>query len=309
MQPATLRIATRQSPLALVQAHQVRNMLLSHWPKLSIELIPMTTSGDKFLRDAVSTAGGKGLFVKELEEALLDGRADIAVHSMKDVPALFPEDLGIAAILKRHNPFDAFISMTHMYLDTLPTGATIGTVSLRRQSQLLAYRPDLKMKSLRGNVQTRLNKLESGEYDAIILAVAGLERLKMQAMITKVIQPEIMLPACGQGALGIECRMNDENIRKIISPLNDPHSALCVNTERRVNALLGGNCHVPIAVYCCIDLENALLLRAKVAKADGSIIISNQQRGLLENATQLADQCVHELLAQGAAALLDDSSS
>lgn len=309
MLPATLRIATRQSPLALVQANQVRDMLLTHWPTLQIELVPMTTSGDRFQKEAISTSGGKGLFVKELEEALLDGRADLAVHSMKDVPAMFPEGLGIAAICARHNPFDALVSITGTHLQTLPAGATLGTTSLRRQSQLLAYRPDLNVKSLRGNVQTRLGKLESGEYDAIILAVAGLERLGMQAIISDTIAPEIMLPACGQGALGIECRLTDETIKKIISPLNDPLSALCVNTERRVNALLGGNCHVPVAVYCSIDSRKSLLLRAKVATADGTIVISNQQQGALKDAMQLADQCAHELFAQGATALLAGSST
>lgn len=309
MLPATLRIATRQSPLALIQANQVRDMLLTHWPTLQIELVPMTTSGDRFQKEAISTSGGKGLFVKELEEALLDGRADLAVHSMKDVPAMFPEGLGIVAICARHNPFDALVSVTGTHLHTLPEGATLGTTSLRRQSQLLAYRPDLNVKSLRGNVQTRLGKLESGEYDAIILAVAGLERLGMQAIISDTIAPEIMLPACGQGALGIECRLTDETIKKIISPLNDPLSALCVNTERRVNALLGGNCHVPVAVYCLVDSCTSLLLRAKVATADGSIVISNQQQGALKDAMQIADQCAHELFAHGATALLAGSST
>jgi len=309
MPPTILRIATRQSPLALVQANQVRDQLLYHWPELHIELVPMTTSGDKFFKEALSASGGKGMFVKELEEALLDHQADLAVHSMKDVPATFPEGLGIAAICARHNPFDALVSVSGTRLDALPQGVTIGTTSLRRQSQLLAFRPDLNVKSLRGNIQTRLSKLASGEYDAIILAVAGLERLGMQEIITHVIEPSIMLPACGQGALGIECRMADEKIKKIIAPLNDPLSAICINTERCVNALLGGNCHVPVAVYCFLDAGRTLLLQAKVATIDGKIMISNRQQGPQKEAMHLAEQCAQELLANGAEALIAGTSA
>lgn len=308
MPQTIIRIATRKSPLALVQANQVRDTLLYHWPELHIELVPMTTSGDKFLKQALSSSGGKGLFVKELEEALLDRRADLAVHSMKDVPATFPEGLGIAAICARHNPFDALVSFSGTHLDALPKGATLGTTSLRRQSQLLAFRPDLNVKSLRGNVQTRLNKLKSGEYDAIILAVAGLERLGMHDIITQIIDSDIMLPACGQGALGIECRTDDESIKKILAPLNDPLSAICVNTERRVNALLGGNCHVPVAVYCSHNANGDLLLHAKVATIDGKIMLSNRQEGPQKNAMHLAEQCARELLANGADALLAGTS-
>jgi hydroxymethylbilane synthase len=304
MSQKILRIATRKSPLALWQANHIRELLLQHWPSLYIELVPMVTSGDKFLNEKLSATGGKGLFVKELEEALLDKRADLAVHSMKDVPAVFPAGLCLAAICTRHNPLDALVSTAYKSLDNLPSGATIGTASLRRQSQLLAVRPDLKIKTLRGNIQTRAAKLQSGEYDGIILAVAGLERMAMDTIITEILSTEVMLPACGQGAIGIECRTEDEELKQFISPLNDAISALCVNTERHVNALLGGNCHVPVAVYCNL-VENAqLLLRAKVATMDGKIVISNRQCGPQQDAMTLADKCASSLLASGAADLL-----
>lgn len=299
-----LRIATRQSPLALWQANHIRELLLKHWPELNIELLPLITSGDKFIKDKLSATGGKGLFVKELEEALLDRRADLAVHSMKDVPAEFPEGLGLAAICTRDNPLDALISEKHS-LNTLPSGAIIGTTSLRRQSQLLAIRPDLKIKTLRGNIHTRLSKLNSGEYDAIVLAAAGLERMAMDQVIREILSTEIMLPACGQGALGIECRMDDHELKKYIAPLNDPLSAICVKSERHVNALLGGNCHVPVAVYCTLAADSQLLLRAKVATGDGKIIISNSQQGHQQDAIALAEKCARALLASGAGLLLD----
>jgi len=304
MSKKILRIATRKSPLALWQANHIREMLLQHWPDLDINLLPLVTSGDTFLNEKLSTVGGKGLFVKELEEALLDNRADIAVHSMKDVPVTLPEGLGLLAICTRQSPYDALVSHTYKNLDSLPANAIIGTVSLRRQSQLLAIRPDLRIKPLRGNVQTRLSKLESGEYDAIILAAAGLERLGMQEKITETLSADIMLPACGQGALGIECRIADEDIKNYITPLNDPLSALCVESERHVNAILGGNCHVPLAVYCTLIENSQLLIRAKVATLDGKIVISNCQTGHQQEATSLADKCAQALLASGAATLL-----
>ncbi len=309
MSKILLRIATRKSPLALWQANHVRERLIQHWPSLQIALIPMVTSGDKFLQNKLSTLGGKGLFVKELEEALLDHRADLAVHSMKDVPAAFPEGLGLAAICRRDNPLDALLSLKYANLDHLPTGAIIGTTSLRRQSQLLAIRPDLQIKTLRGNIQTRIAKLEAGEYDAIVLAAAGLERMSMQESIREILSTEIMLPACGQGALGIECRINDEQIKKYIAPLSDPTTAICVNAERQVNALLGGNCHVPLAVYCTPTKDSQLLIQAKVASLDGKIVISNSQQGRQQDATAIANQCAQALLASGADALLNSTPS
>lgn len=309
MSSKIIRIATRQSPLALWQANHVREMLLKLWPNLTIELLPMITSGDQFLKDKLLAAGGKGLFVKELEEALLDKRADLAVHSTKDMPAELPDGLSLAAICKRHNPFDALISKEFKSLDNLPPNAIIGTSSLRRQSQLLAFKPDLQIKTLRGNINTRLSKLESGEYQAIILAAAGLERMGLEHLITEVIPDGIMLPTCGQGALCIECRTDNIEIQELINGLNDPLSALCVHTERRVNAKLGGNCHVPLAVYCSLTAENQLLLRAKILNLDGTQIIYDKQQGNIEDAESMADKCTQALLAKGATTLLNTISS
>ncbi|WP_028388658.1 hydroxymethylbilane synthase [Legionella fairfieldensis] len=303
----TLRIATRKSPLALWQAHYVGKQIKQHWPTLTIEFIPLVTSGDKFLKDKLLAVGGKGLFVKELEEALLENRADIAVHSMKDVPATFPEGLSLAAICERHHAFDALIAQNGHNFQTLPHGSSIGTASLRRQSQLLAARPDLNIKPLRGNINTRLEKLDTGDYDAIVLAVAGLERMGIQDKISEILPEELMLPACGQGALGIECRTNDTTITTILSPLNDPLTALCVQCERHVNALLGGNCHVPLAVFCTIQ-EKQLLLRAKVLSIDGKRVIHDRQTGPQSQALALADTCAKALLAKGADKLLTISS-
>lgn len=299
----TIRIATRKSPLALWQAEFIASRLTALWPDVRTRLVPMTTSGDRFLKDKLQSLGGKGLFVKELEEALLDGRADLAVHSMKDVPAGFPEGLTLQAILERHNPFDALITRDHRPLSELPEGSLIGTTSLRRQSQLLACRPDLTIKALRGNINTRLDKLNAGDYDAIILAVAGLERMNMMDQISEIIPDTIMLPACGQGALGIECRDNDHAIQQLLDPLNDPSTALCVKAERTVNALLGGNCHVPLAVFAQIETDQ-LIIRARVADINGSVMIEDCVSGHPEQAQTLASTCAANLLAKGAAELL-----
>ena len=304
MYSRTLRIATRKSPLALWQANHIRDELLQKWPGLKIELVPMTTSGDRFLKDKLLVVGGKGLFVKELEEALFDKRADIAVHSAKDMPAQFPDGLSLAAICKRASPYDAFISKDYSALSELPHGAIVGTGSLRRQSQLLAYRPDLFIKTLRGNINTRLAKLDSGDYQAIILAAAGLERMDMNQCIKEKLSEDIMLPACGQGALAIECRTEDQEIKDLIMPLNDPLSSVCVLAERQVNALLGGNCHVPLAVFCRITPSNLLLLQAKILNHDGSQIIYTHQTGAQEEYSNLAQLCSESLLEQGAAELL-----
>lgn len=299
-----LRIATRKSPLALWQAQHIADALVRHWPTLRIELVPMLTSGDAFLKDKLLSVGGKGLFVKELEEALLDNRADLAVHSMKDVPASCPDGLSLTAICVRENPFDAFVSQHYPSLNTLPMRAVIGTSSLRRQSQLLATRPDLQIVSLRGNIHTRIAKLENAEFDGIILAAAGLLRMGLQHQIKQIIPDDIMLPACGQGALGIECRTDDATLRQLIAPLNDPLTALCVQSERHVNALLGGNCHVPLAVHCQVINETQILLRAKVASTDGQTIIYDSQTGSCGKAMQLADDCARALLTKGAEELL-----
>ena len=304
MKQKTIRIATRNSPLALWQADHVLKLLLMKWPNRSFEILPMVTSGDRFLKDKLLEVGGKGLFVKELEEALLDNRADLAVHSSKDMPAACPEGLHLAAICKRDNPFDALVSKDFASISELPQQAIVGTASLRRQSQLLTYRPDLQIKSLRGNINTRMTKLESGEYHAIILAAAGLERMGLDHYIRELIPEEIMLPSCGQGALCIESRIDDAEIHELISHLNDPLSSLCVHTERSVNAQLGGNCHVPLAVFCKQIATNKLLLKAKIVTLDGRQSIENSQQGPMEQAQDLADKCTQALIAKGAAELL-----
>ncbi len=305
----TLRIATRKSPLALWQATHIRDQLLLHWPMLNIELVPMSTSGDKFLKDKLLNVGGKGLFVKELEDALLNDRADIAVHSMKDVPAYFPSGLGLDVICERHEPFDALLSINHISLANLPMGAHIGTSSLRRQAQLLAVRPDLKFSALRGNIQTRIQALHDQKFDAIILAVSGLERMQLGHFISEILPKDVMLPACGQGALGIECRMNDEKIRQFIHPLNHESSALCVRTERLVNGLLGGNCHVPLAVYCHFLQKDSIRLDAVVASCDGRTLISDVREGHALEATSMAHACADALLAKGATELMKQAST
>jgi len=307
MNSRTLRIATRQSPLALWQANHIRDQLLKHCPSLVIELVPMVTSGDKFLKAKLLAAGGKGLFVKELEEALLDKRADLAVHSTKDMPASLPSGLILPVICKRDNPYDALLSLHYPDLESLPQHAIVGTASLRRQSQLLAYRPDLQIKTLRGNIQTRMSKLQTGEYDAIILAAAGLERMNLQASITELLADDLMLPTCAQGALSIECRSDDLEVQELIKPLNDAKSSLCVQTERLVNAQLGGNCHVPLAVFCTITEDKQLYLRARLLSTDGSKVLSHAQRAPQEQANLLARQCTDSLLAQGGASLLSAS--
>lgn len=305
MSKKTIRIATRSSLLALWQANDVRKKLLEHWPDLKIELLELTTSGDKFLADRLLAIGNKGLFVKELEEALLDKRADLAVHSMKDVLADFPEGLSLSTICKRHNPLDAFVSDQYACLDELPSGAIVGTSSLRRQFQVLSLRPDISVKPLRGNIHSRIKKMQSGAYDGIILAAAGLERMGMHAKIRQTFRHELMLPACGQGAMGIECRTDDEEIQALIAPLNDPLSALCVHTERHVNAQLGGNCHTPLAVYCQPEEGMKLFLQAKVASPDGKTVIYNRQQGHQPEAVTLAENCAKALRDDGAIDLLD----
>ncbi len=299
-----LRIATRKSPLALWQAESVRAQLLIYWPLQKISLIPMVTSGDRWLQGRLQSVGGKGLFVKELEEALLDDRADFAVHSMKDVPAAFPAGLGLAAICKRDHPLDAFISLKYKSLNDLPIGACIGTSSLRRQSQLLAYRPDLVIHPLRGNINTRIKKLEAGEFDGIILARAGLERMGLVNLITETLSENIMLPACGQGALGIECKLDRVDLIKLLAPLNDLKTAVCVKCEREVNRRLGGNCHVPLAVYCQYMPDNELYLQAKIVTPNGDLILSDVKRGPQMQAMSLSEQCANDLLANGADELL-----
>lgn len=300
-----IRIATRKSPLALWQAEHVRDALLAAHPGLHIELLKMTTQGDKILDSPLAKIGGKGLFVKELEQGLLEGRADIAVHSMKDVPAEFPAGLHLAVILAREDERDAFVSNKYANLDALPNGARVGTSSLRRQCQLHARRPDLNILTLRGNVNTRLAKLDADEYDAIILASAGLLRLNMAGRITQYIEPEISLPAVGQGAIGIECREHDERIHALLAVLNDAATHIRVTAERAMNRRLEGGCQVPIAGHAVLD-HGTLMLRGLVGRPDGSEIVRGEISGPQRDAEQLGIALADDLLARGAAAILQD---
>lgn len=298
-----LRIATRQSPLALWQAHYVRDRLLACHPDLTVELVTMVTRGDIILDTPLAKVGGKGLFVKELEIAMLEGRADIAVHSMKDVPVAFPEGLGLVTICEREDPRDAFVSNRFGSLNDLPAGSIVGTSSLRRQCQLRARRPDLKIIDLRGNVGTRLNKLDNGDYDAIILAAAGLKRLKMEERIRSYMTPEESLPAVGQGAVGIECRLDDIRTRELLAPLNHRATEVRVLAERAMNARLEGGCQVPIGSYA--ELEgDTLWLRALVGDPDGSKVIHGERRGPIQDAEKMGIELAEELLNQGADKIL-----
>ena len=299
----TLKIATRQSPLALWQANYVKDRLQQLYPDLTIELVPMVTKGDVILDSPLAKIGGKGLFVKELENALLNKEADIAVHSMKDVPMQFPEGLGLAVICQREDPRDAFVSNSYRTFAELPQGAVVGTSSLRRQCQLKALRPDLDIRSLRGNVGTRLSKLDNGDYDAIILASAGLIRLGLADRIASFIDVEQSLPAAGQGAVGIECRTNDMQVQALLAPLADAETTYCVRAERAMNNHLQGGCQVPIGGYAVLQ-QGQLYLRALVGDIDGSRIIRAEGKSPVENAEVLGVQIAEQLLAQGADKIL-----
>jgi hydroxymethylbilane synthase len=298
----TLRIATRKSPLALWQAEYVKANLLKHHPHLKIELVTFTTQGDKILDVPLAKIGGKGLFVKELESAMLAGEADLAVHSMKDVPMECPEGLAITTICEREDPTDAFVSNRFATFDDLPQGAIVGTSSLRRQCQLRALRPDLVIRDLRGNVGTRLGRLDNNEYDAIILASAGLKRLGLETRLRQ--QLTQLLPAVGQGAVGIETRINDIELHKLLAPLHHPQTALCVQAERAMNRRLQGGCQVPIAGFATID-NQILTLNALVGSIDGQQIIHQQGKTQdLLAVEALGEQVATGLLNQGAAAIL-----
>lgn len=303
MNNQTLKIATRQSPLALWQANYVKDRLIQLYPELAVELVPMVTKGDVILDTPLAKIGGKGLFVKELENALLNGEADIAVHSMKDVPMQFPEGLGLSVICKREDPRDALVSNTYCTLAELPQGARVGTSSLRRQCQLKQLRPDLDIQSLRGNVGTRLNKLDNGDYDAVILASAGLIRLGLRERIASFIEVETSLPAAGQGAVGIECRLDDERVKALLAPLADAETTACVLAERAMNNRLQGGCQVPIGGYAVLQGDE-IYLRALVGALDGSTIIRAEGKSAVENAEVLGVQIGQQLLEQGADKIL-----
>jgi len=299
-----LRIATRKSALAMWQAEHVKARLEALHPGLEVELLGMSTKGDKILDVPLAKVGGKGLFVKELEAAMLENRADIAVHSMKDVPMEFPEGLGLAVISEREDPTDAFVSNQYSNLDELPAGAVVGTSSLRRRCQVSETRPDLKIEWLRGNVNTRLAKLDNGEYDAIILASSGLKRLGFHDRIKSTIPDTVSLPAAGQGALGIECRLADQDVIELLKPLIHTPTQVCVTAERAMNRRLEGGCQVPIGGYATLEGDQ-LYVRGLVGEPDGSRIIRDEVRGTADQAEQLGIQLAEALLAQGAGEILE----
>ncbi|MFW6380118.1 MAG: hydroxymethylbilane synthase [Halorhodospira sp.] len=298
-----VRIATRRSQLALWQAEHVAAELRRLHPGLEVELVPMSTRGDQILDQPLTQIGGKGLFMKELEDGMLRGDADLAVHSMKDIPWRLPEGFELAAVSDRADPRDAFLSNHYSSLDELPEGARVGTASLRRQCQIKDRRPDLEIEVLRGNVQTRLRKLDDGIYDAIILAASGLDRLGLDARITRRLTPEESLPAVGQGALGIECREGDERVRALVAPFNHEHTATRIAAERAMNARLEGSCQVPIAGYAALE-DDELHLRGLVGAADGSEVLRGEVRGAPADAAALGTQLGDELLARGADRIL-----
>jgi hydroxymethylbilane synthase len=294
-----IRIATRQSPLALWQAEHVAELLEQAFPNVTTELVKMVTRGDKILDAPLAKVGGKGLFVKELEQGMLEGEADIAVHSMKDVPIEFPEGLHLAAILTREDPTDAFVSNQYKSFSELPTRARIGTSSLRRECQLKQHLPEAEVLPLRGNVNTRLAKLDAGEYDAIILASAGLKRLGMGDRITQTLDTSVSLPAVGQGAIGIECRVDDVEINQMLAALHDQVTGVCVKAERAMNTRLNGGCQVPIAGFAILQ-ETQVFMRGLVGSPDGQVIYRAERAGSIEQAESLGQQIAEDLLSQGA---------
>jgi hydroxymethylbilane synthase len=300
-----IRIATRKSALALWQAEFVKAELEKYHANLTVELVPMSTQGDKILDTPLAKIGGKGLFVKELEVAILEGRADIAVHSMKDVPVDFPDGLELHTICEREDPRDAFVSNRYKSIDELPSGAIVGTSSLRRQCQIKAQRPDLTIRDLRGNVNTRLAKLDAGQYDAIILAAAGLIRLQMPERITALMSAEQSLPANGQGAVGIECRSNDTLTKNLLAPLEHNETRIRVLAERAMNRKLQGGCQVPIGAYATVN-GDTLTLDGLVGALDGSVILKHQLTGNIADPEHIGEQLAEQLLAQGANTILAD---
>jgi len=298
-----LRIATRESPLALWQAHHVKALLREAHPALAVELVPMTTAGDQLLDRSLATAGGKGLFVKELETAMLEGRADIAVHSMKDVPARLPPGLCLSAFLRGEDPRDALVSNRYGSLAALPKGAVVGSSSLRRQAQLRLLRPDLELRELRGNVGTRLRKLDQGQYDAILLAHAGLLRLGLQARISESFAVDVFVPAIAQGVIGIECREDDAETRQRLAPLHHAGAATRLAAERTLNERLGGACSVPVAGHAVLQ-GSRLRLDALVAAPDGSRVVRAALQGNAAEAADIGARLAEHLLAAGAGEIL-----
>ncbi len=298
-----IRLATRKSPLAMWQAEHVAARLEALHPGLKAEILGMSTKGDKILDTPLAKIGGKGLFVKELEQGMLEGRADIAVHSMKDVPVEFPGGLHLPIIMEREDPRDAFVCNDYADVMELPQRAVLGTASLRRQCQIAERRPDLEIKVLRGNVNTRLRKLDDGEYHAIILASAGLKRLEFHERIRKILPPEESLPAIGQGALGIECRSDDERVNRLLAPLHDENTSFCVKAERAFNRRLEGGCQVPIGGYAILEGDQ-LWLRGLVGTPDGSQIVRGERCGDPKDGEAMGTDLAEELLGKGAEKIL-----
>lgn len=299
----TIRIATRKSPLALWQANFVAAKLKHLYPAINTELIQMVTRGDKILDAPLAKVGGKGLFVKELEQGMIEGHADIAVHSMKDVPIEFPNGLHLAVVMSRDDPSDALVSNRFSSLNELPDDVKIGTSSLRRQCQIKNRFPQAEILSLRGNVNTRLNKLDAGDYDVIILASAGLKRLDMGHRIKQQLAPDICLPAIGQGAIGIECRVDDAEINQLLTPLHDSETSICITAERALNKRLNGGCQVPIAGFAQL-IDGRVEMSGLVGSPDGSVLYRSSLNGLAHQAEQIGQMLADDLLAQGADKIL-----
>jgi len=301
----SVRIATRQSPLALWQARHVSALLKALHPGLEVALVEMTTEGDRFLSAPLSAVGGKGLFVKEIEQSLIDGRADIAVHSLKDMTSVLPEGLMLAAVPTREDPRDAFCSPTGLTLDRLPQGAKVGTSSLRRSCILRSRRPDLEIVSLRGNVQTRLQKTKELGLAGAMLANAGLKRLGLEREITEVLSPAVSLPAVGQGVLAIQCRTNDAEVRALLAPLEDAVTRVAVTAERALLAKLEGGCTVPMAGHATVT-DGMVHLRGFVGRPDGSRMVEGEVRGPVSDAHALGEALADDLLSRGAQEILRD---
>lgn len=305
MTSSTLRIVTRESPLAMWQANFVKDALSTLYPQLTVELLGITTQADLLLESSLESLGGKGAFVKELEQALLNGRADIAVHSMKDVTINLPAQLALPVVLKREDPRDVFVSNHYQRFIDLPKGARVGTSSLRRKCQLMAKRPDLQILDIRGNVGTRLRKLDEKEFDALILAAAGVKRLGLEDRISEYFAPQSLLPAVSQGALGIEMLADNTQVLSLIEALVDKNTQLCVNAERAVNRRLGGDCHVPIAAHAEIE-AGQLTMNALVGRLDGSELIQSSITGPAFDAESLGDKLAQDLLERGAGQILQE---
>jgi hydroxymethylbilane synthase len=301
----SIRIATRKSKLAICQAEYVKHKLQSLYPKLEVKLIKLSSEGDRMLDVSLSKIGGKGLFIKEVEQALLNNNADIAVHSMKDMPAIIDKNFSLTTVCTRENPYDSLISNKYKNLEQLPYGAIVGTSSLRRESQILNIRPDLTIKFIRGNINSRIAKLDNQEYDAIILACAGLYRLNMQNRISQIFTAQQMLPAAAQGAICIEVIATNEEIKKLLQPINDTISFAETTAERAVSAKLNASCSTPIAAFAQTK-NNSLTLEALVATKDGKQIIKSSQSGNITDAKIIGNNVAEDLLKQGAKKILDN---